>query len=63
MKHSTLRRDGDSKDEAQRFQASQPVRELDVVSVWFTVEAKLKAGRIEEAKAIVAEYRASQRGN
>ncbi len=50
--------------EAERFEASQASREsaeLDVVSVLYAVEAKLAAGLVEEAKAIVAEYRASKR--
>lgn len=46
--------------EAQRFaasQASREVAELDVLSVWFTVKAKIEAGEIEAAKAIVKAYR------
>jgi predicted RecB family endonuclease len=52
--------------EAERFQASQASREvaeLDVVSVLYAVEAKLAAGLIDEAKAIVQAYRASKGGN
>jgi hypothetical protein len=52
--------------EAQRFQAQQASRdvaELDPRSVLLVVEAKLEAGLIDEAKAIVAEYRASLRSN
>lgn len=52
--------------EAQRFEASQASREqaeLDAVSVLYVVEAKLAAGLVDEAKAIVAQYRASKRSN
>lgn len=46
--------------EAQRHTAAQAAREvarLDVLSVWFTVKAKIEAGEIEAAKAIVKAYR------
>jgi hypothetical protein len=46
--------------EAQRFQAAQAAREvaaMDVVSVLYAVEAKLAAGLVDEAKAIVKAYR------
>lgn len=49
--------------EAQRFTASQAARdvaELDAVAVLIAVEVKLAEGRIEEAKAMVAQYRASK---
>jgi hypothetical protein len=52
--------------EAQRFEAQQAGRasaELDVVSVLYVVQAKIEAGLIDEAKAIVAAYRASQKAN
>lgn len=52
--------------EAQRFEASQASREqaeLDAVSVLYAVQAKLEQGLIDEAKAIVADYRASKRSN
>ncbi len=52
--------------EAERFeaeQASREVAELDVVSVYYVVQAKIEAGLIEEAKAIVQAYRASKGGN
>jgi hypothetical protein len=52
--------------EAQRFQADQAAREvaeLDAVSVLYAVEAKLAAGLVDEAKAIVEAYRASKRSN
>jgi len=51
---------------AERFdasQASREVAELDVVSVYYVVEAKIASGLIEEAKAIVKAYRASKGGN
>jgi len=51
--------------EAQRFQAEQAGREsaeLDAVSVLYAVQAKLEAGLVDEAKAIVKAYRA-QRSN
>jgi len=57
---TNLRQSGDSKDEAQRFEADQAAREaaeLDVLSVWYVVEAKLAAGLVEEAKAIVAQWK------
>ena len=49
--------------ENQRWQASQASREqneLDIVSVYYTVKAKIEAGLITEARAIVAEYRAAK---
>jgi len=57
---TNLRQTGDTKDEAQRFTAAQAARDvaqMDVVSVWYAVEAKLAQGLVEEAKAIVAAYR------
>jgi len=50
--------------EAERFAAAQAPREaaeLDAVSVLYAVQAKLDAGLIEEARAMVAEYRKSKR--
>jgi len=55
-----LRKTGDTKDETARFTASQAARDvaqLDVVSVWYAVEAKLALGLVEEARAIVKAYR------
>lgn len=52
--------------EAERFEASQAAREvaeLDVLSVYYVVKARIAAGRIEEAKAIVTAYRASKGSN
>lgn len=49
--------------EAQRFiasQASRDVAELDVRSVLLVVKAKIEAGRIDEAKAIVKQWKAGQ---
>jgi hypothetical protein len=49
--------------EAQRFaarQASREVAELDVISVFFVIQAHLKAGRVDEAKAIKAAWKAGQ---
>lgn len=56
-------RDINAKDEAQRFiadQASREVAQLDPRSVLLVVEAKLAAGLVEEAKAIVAAWKAGQ---
>lgn len=56
----------EAQHEAQRFQADQAAREvaeLDAVSVLYAVEVKMQEGRIDEAKAIVAAYRASKKGN
>ena len=47
--------------EAERWEASQASRDvaqLDPRSVLLVVEAKLAEGRIEEAKAIVAQWKA-----
>lgn len=55
-----LRRHTDAADAAQRFQASEAGRaqvELDPRSVLLAVKVKLAEGRIEEARAMVAEYR------
>ena len=55
-----LRSTGDAQQEAQRFNAAQAGREsaqLDPRSVLLVVKAKIAAGRIDEAKAIVAAYR------
>ena len=52
--------------EAQRHSASQASREveaLDPRSVLLVVEAKIAAGLVEEARAIVAQYRASKGSN
>ena len=52
--------------EAQRFQADQASREvgeLDAVAVLYAVEVKIAEGRIDEARALVAAYRNSKRGN
>jgi len=46
--------------EAQRDAASQAARdqaELDVLSVYFVVKAKIEAGLVDEAREIVAQYR------
>lgn len=56
----------EAQHEAQRFEASQASREvaeLNAVSVLYAVQAKLEAGLIDEAKAIVEAYRASKRSN
>jgi hypothetical protein len=48
--------------EAQRHQASEAAREqpqVDVLSVYYAVQAKMQAGLVDEAKAIVAAYRAA----
>lgn len=44
-------------------QAAREVAELDAYSVLLAVEVKISEGRIEEAKAMVAAYRASKRSN
>jgi hypothetical protein len=52
---------------AERFTADQAARdahELDTLSVYYAVQAKIEAGLIDEARAMVAAYRASnQRSN
>ena len=56
----------EAQHEAQRFQAEQAPREqaeLDAVSVLIAIEVKLSEGRLEEAKAMAAEYRKSKRSN
>lgn len=56
-----LRSTGDTRDEAQRFSASQAAREqttLDMLSVYYCVKAHIEAGRVAEARAIVVSYRA-----
>lgn len=56
----------EAKHEAQRFAAEQAPREqpeLDALSVLLAIEVKLAEGRIEEARAMAAEYRASKRSN
>lgn len=52
----------EAQHEAERFEASQAGRdaELDVVSVLYVVKAKIEAGHIDEAKAIVAKWKAGQ---
>ena len=56
----------EAQHEAQRFQAEQAAREvaeLDAYSVLLAIEVKLSEGRIDEAKAMAAEYRKSKRSN
>lgn len=51
--------------ETQRFLASQAAREvaqMDVLSVYYTVKAKIEAGRIEEARALWLSFKATQEG-
>jgi hypothetical protein len=53
----------EAQHEAQRFQAEQAgreVAELDVRSVYYVVKAKIEAGLIDEAKAIVKAWKAGQ---
>lgn len=48
---------------ADRWQASQAAREqpeLDVLSVYLVVKAKMEAGETDAARAIVAQYRAQK---
>lgn len=49
----------EAQHEAERFEAEQVAREaeLDVVSVYYVVKAKIEAGLIEEAKAIYAAWK------
>jgi hypothetical protein len=47
-------------DRRNASQASREVAELDVLSVHFVIQAHLKAGRTEEARAIVAQWKAGQ---
>ena len=52
--------------EAQRFTADQAAREmaeLDAVSVLYAIKVKIAEGRIDEAKAMAADYRKSKRSN
>lgn len=54
----------EAQHEAERFSADQAAREvaeLDAVSVLYAIEVKLSEGRIEEARAMAAAYRASKR--
>jgi len=56
----------EAQHEAQRFQAEQAgreVAELDAYSVLLAIEVKLSEGRIDEARAMAAEYRKSKKGN
>lgn len=51
---------------AERFTADQAARdaaELDATSVYYAVQVKIEAGLIDEARAMVAAYRASKRSN
>jgi hypothetical protein len=55
-----LRRHTDQQLEAQRFTASQARREceqLDALSVYLVVKAKIEAGLVDEAREIVKKYR------
>lgn len=55
-----LRKHTDRPLEAQRFTASQAGRaseQLDALSVYYVVKAKIEAGEIEAAKAIVKAYK------
>jgi hypothetical protein len=55
-----LRRHTDAADAAQRYAAIEAGREreqLDAVSVLLVVKAKIEAGELEAAKAIVKAYR------
>lgn len=59
----TLRTHGDARDEAQRHTAQQAAREqttLDPRSVLIAIEVLINAGRIEEAKAKIAAWKAGQ---
>jgi hypothetical protein len=58
-----LRTAGDTQLEAQRAQASQASREqpaLDPRTVLIAIEVLIEAGRIAEAKAMRAAYKAGQ---
>jgi hypothetical protein len=60
---TNLRQTGDTKDEAQRFQAQQAPREqaqLDVLSVYYVVLAKIEAGLVDEARALVKAWKAGR---
>ena len=51
---------------AERFTAAQAAREvaeLDARSVWIAVQVKIAEGRMDEAEAMVAAWRASKKGN
>lgn len=53
--------------EAERFtadQAAREVAEMDTLSVYYAVQVKISEGRIDEARAMVAAWKASnQRSN
>lgn len=56
----------EAQHEAERFIASQSSRdvgELDPRAVLVAIEVKLAEGRIEEARALAAEYRASKKAS
>lgn len=56
---TTLRTHGDQRDEAQRFNAEQAPREqatLDMQNVCYVILAHIEAGRVAEARAIVADH-------
>jgi len=53
----------EAQHEAQRFEAEQAPREqpeLDVLSVYYVVKAKIEAGLVDEAKAIMLAWKAGQ---
>lgn len=57
---TNLRKANDQQQEAQRFIASQASREmtqLDALSVYYVVKAKIEAGLVDEARAIVKAYK------
>lgn len=58
-----LRKHGDELLEAQRWEASQAARDertLDVLNVLYVVKQMIIDGRYDEAKRVVADYRAQQ---
>ena len=58
-----LRKTGDEQFEAQRFacdQAGRDAQTLDVLNVLYVVKQMLADERYEDAKRVVADYRASK---
>jgi len=58
-----LRRHGDEQFEANRWEANQSARDertLDVLNILYVVKQMLADERYDDAKRVVAEYRASK---
>jgi hypothetical protein len=60
---TNLRQHGDEALEAQRWEASQAARDaatLDVLNVLYVVKQMILDNRMDEAKAVVADWRRSK---